>query len=245
MLLLFAMLLLLLLVALLSEARVVKLSVLEAEGLQKSFVTNKPPIASGSLGNVYLGEYQYSKVAIKFVPITNKEQDEGKINDFRTEAERYSMLTSDENIVAFKGAVMAAKFLMLVTEYQEGGDLFDALHSKLMFRDNASRIEVALDVGRGVRYLHNLKFIHGSLNSKNVLLTKVNRGKLCDFGLAPTQADAPHIAPELRGKSGVSEEGDIYRWVRGGGGEVRGREEMREEGGAKMMRERARVCVCV
>ena len=62
----------------------------------------------------------------------------------------------------------------IVTAYVEGGSLFSNLHEQRRALDVGSRINIALDVARGMLYLHTLPLpiIHRDLNSHNILLTR-------------------------------------------------------------------------
>jgi serine/threonine protein kinase len=68
------------------------------------------------------------------------------------------------------------------------------------------RLNIALDVSRGMEYLHNLghhRFIHWDLKSANILLGDDFRAKVADFGL---MKDAPDgimsVATRLAGTFG-------------------------------------------
>ena len=50
--------------------------------------------------------------------------------------------------------------------------------------DMHSKITIALDVAKGMKYLHNLSqpIIHRDLNSQNILLEENGRALVADFG---------------------------------------------------------------
>lgn len=72
-----------------------------------------------------------------------------------------------------------------VSEYMEGGSLFDALHSNKNPLPYECNLQIARDVASAVAYLHAEKVIHRDLKSANVLLSGDRcRAKVADFGLA-------------------------------------------------------------
>lgn len=76
---------------------------------------------------------------------------------------------------------------MLVTEYLEKGDLCTALgRSPSKYSWGRLGQGIALDVARGLVFLHALNIVHFDLKSANILLDKENRAKLADVGLAKT-----------------------------------------------------------
>ena len=68
------------------------------------------------------------------------------------------------------------------------------------------RLSIALDVARGMEYLHNLAretFIHRDLKSSNILLGDDFRSKVSDFGLVKLALDGEKsIATKLTGTFG-------------------------------------------
>ncbi|GMY32195.1 resistance protein [Fagus crenata] len=68
------------------------------------------------------------------------------------------------------------------------------------------RITIALDVSRGVEYLHSLaqqSFIHRDLKPSNILLGHDMRAKVADFGLVKNVSDGTHsVETQLAGTFG-------------------------------------------
>ena len=74
---------------------------------------------------------------------------------------------------------------MLVTEYMPNGDLFTAIgRDPHRFAWNALGKGIAMDVARGLSFLHSQNIVHFDLKSANVLLDRKYRAKLADVGLA-------------------------------------------------------------
>lgn len=88
--------------------------------------------------------------------------------------------------ILFYGACVQSSIMLLVAELMEGGDLRTALD-----RDTTGRFRwwqqgksIAVDVARGVAFLHSSGVIHRDLKSANVLLTEAGSAKIADVGLA-------------------------------------------------------------
>ena len=81
-------------------------------------------------------------------------------------------------------------------------DLYTAIKSGLEWD---ARLQVALDVVEGIRFLHSQGLVHRDIKLKNVLMDKHNRGKITDLGFCKPEAmmsgsivGTPiHMAPEL------------------------------------------------
>ncbi|KAL4658541.1 dual serine/threonine and tyrosine protein kinase [Arapaima gigas] len=81
-------------------------------------------------------------------------------------------------------------------------DLYTGLKAGLSLRE---RLQIALDVVEGIRFLHSQGLLHRDIKLKNVLLDKQNRAKITDLGFCKPEAmmsgsivGTPiHMAPEL------------------------------------------------
>ena len=131
------------------------------------------------------------------------------------------------NIVQFMGACTKPPHLCIVTQFVPRGSLFKMLHraqpGALANLDERRRLQMALDVCRGMNYLHTCRppVIHRDLKSPNLLVEKDMTIKVCDFGLsrvrhatilsAKSQAGTPEwTAPEVLQGQSCSEASDVY-----------------------------------
>ncbi|KAG8589368.1 hypothetical protein GDO81_006374 [Engystomops pustulosus] len=91
--------------------------------------------------------------------------------------------------------------VLLITERLHR-DLYAGLKAGLPLE---TRLQIALDVVEGIRFLHSQGLVHRDIKLKNVLLDKPNRAKITDLGFCKPEAmmsgsivGTPiHMAPEL------------------------------------------------
>ncbi|CAA7396615.1 unnamed protein product [Spirodela intermedia] len=97
------------------------------------------------------------------------------------------------NLVQFVGAVTQNMPMMIVSEYHRGGDLETYLRKKNYLRTRKI-LEFALDIARGMNYLHECKpdpIIHCDLRPKNIFLASGGHLKVGGFGLMQTTKLSP------------------------------------------------------
>ncbi|XP_023735487.1 receptor protein kinase TMK1 [Lactuca sativa] len=154
-------------------------------------------LGQGGFGTVYKGElHDGTKIAVKRMEcgvITGK-----GLAEFQSEI---AVLTKvrHRNLVALLGYCLDGNEKLLVYEYMPQGTLsrhlFNWPEEGLNPLEWTRRLAIALDVARGVEYLHGLaqqSFIHRDLKPSNILLGDDMRAKVGDFGLV-------RLAPEGKG----------------------------------------------
>lgn len=141
-------------------------------------------IGSGSFGKVYKGTYRGKIVAIKryrAVAFGSKSE----VDMFCREVSILSKL-QHPNVINFVGACLddPSQFA-IITEFLVNGSLFSLLHEQKRVLEMALRLNIGIDVARGMRYLHELAkrpVIHRDLNSHNILLHEDGHAVVADFG---------------------------------------------------------------
>ncbi|KAL3140780.1 protein kinase activity protein [Trebouxia sp. C0010 RCD-2024] len=143
----------------------------------------------------------------------------------------------DRNIVQFIGACLQPDCTLMVMEYLEGGDLYHAIANDSIGRFSWYKRDpvngtkspgmgrrIALDVARGLHFLHSRKIVHFDLKSANILLARDNTAKIADVGLAKIMQQQflstlycvgtfAWAAPEvLLGKACCTEKVDMYSY---------------------------------
>ena len=142
----------------------------------------KKQIGTGSFGAVYEAEWNGIAIAVKTL---HGILDEEAITDgFMREVSTLARLRHP-NVLTFYGASVEANgSTCIVTEYCSGGCLFDILRDVTYVMSGADTQRFALEITRGVSYLHSLEppILHRDLKSLNILLDERQTVKLCDFG---------------------------------------------------------------
>lgn len=173
-------------------------------------------LGRGGFGTVYKGElHDGTKIAVKRMEsgvISGK-----GLNEFKSEI---AVLTKvrHRHLVSLLGYCLDGNERLLVYEYMPQGTLSrhlsDWKDEGLKPLEWTKRLTIALDVARGVEYLHSLahqSFIHRDLKPSNILLGDDMRAKVADFGLVRLAPDGKcsvetrlagtfgYLAPEYAG----------------------------------------------
>lgn len=179
-------------------------------------------IGQGSCGTVYHALWYGSDVAVKV--FAKQEYSEEVILSFRQEVSLMKKLRHP-NILLFMGAVTSPQRLCIVTEFLPRGSLFRLLQRNTNKLDWRRRIHMALDIARGMNYLHhrNPPIIHRDLKSSNLLVDKNWTVKVGDFGLSRLKDEAyfstktgrgtpQWMAPEVLRNEFSDEKSDVYSY---------------------------------
>ncbi|CAH9120476.1 unnamed protein product [Cuscuta epithymum] len=177
-------------------------------------------IGQGSCGNVYHALWYGSDVAVKV--FSKQEYSDDVIFSFRQEVALMKRLRHP-NVLLFMGAVTSPERLCIVTEFLPRGSLFRLLQRNISRLDWRRRVHMALDIARGMNYLHHLNppLIHRDLKSSNLLVDKNWTVKVGDFGLSrlkhetylttKTGKGTPQwMAPEVLRNEPSDEKADVY-----------------------------------
>lgn len=179
-------------------------------------------IGQGSCGTVYHGLWYGSDVAVKV--FSKQEYSDDVILTFRQEVSLMKKLRHP-NVILFMGAVTSPQRLCIVTEFLPRGSLFRLLQRNTTRLDWRRRVHMALDIARGMNYLHhcNPPIIHRDLKSSNLLVDKNWTVKVGDFGLSrlkretylttKTGKGTPQwMAPEVLRNEPSDEKSDVYSY---------------------------------
>lgn len=179
-------------------------------------------IGQGSCGSVYHALWFGSDVAVKI--FSKQEYSDDLILSFRQEVSLMKRLRHP-NVLLFMGAVTSPQRLCIITEFLPRGSLFLLLQKNTSRLDWRRRVHMAMDIARGMNYLHhfNPPIIHRDLKSSNLLVDKNWTVKVGDFGLSRLKHDSylstktgkgtpQWMAPEALRNEPSDEKSDVYSY---------------------------------
>ncbi|XP_062178742.1 serine/threonine/tyrosine-protein kinase HT1-like isoform X1 [Phragmites australis] len=188
--------------------------------LSQLFIGNK--FASGANSRIYRGIYKQRAVAVKMVRIPERDEARRAVleDQFNSEVAFLSRLYHP-NIVQFIAACKKPPVYCIITEYMSQGTLRMYLNKKDPYSLSPETIlKLALDISRGMEYLHAQGVIHRDLKSQNLLLNDEMRVKVADFGTSclETRCQATKgnkgtyrwMAPEMTKEKPYTRKVDVY-----------------------------------
>lgn len=202
-------------------------------------------VAHGAYGTVYRGTYDNQDVAVKVLDwgedgVATAAETAALRASFRQEVAVWHKL-NHPNVTKFVGASMGTSNLKIpsknpsnaeeslpsraccvIVEYIPGGTLKQYLiknrRKKLAYK---IVVQLALDLARGLNYLHSEKIVHRDVKSENMLLDNSRNLKIADFGVARVEAMNPsdmtgetgtlgYMAPEVLDGKPYNRRCDVY-----------------------------------
>ncbi|KAH6804741.1 hypothetical protein C2S51_032988 [Perilla frutescens var. frutescens] len=193
----------------------------ELEVVTKGF---RDELGKGSFGAVYKGTINNGEklVAVKRL---QKLVEDGE-REFQSEM-RVIGKTHHKNLVRLLGYCTEGTNRLLVYEYMSNKSLADLLFRSERLLDWHERVRIALDVARGILYLHEeceTPIIHCDIKPQNILMDEFWNAKISDFGLAKllmpdqtrtftdTRGTRGYLAPEWYKNMPISLKVDVYSY---------------------------------
>ncbi|PPD77532.1 hypothetical protein GOBAR_DD25550 [Gossypium barbadense] len=184
----------------------------------------KEELGKGSFGAVYKGSLDRGRQLIA-VKRLEKLVEEGE-KEFQAEMRAIGR-AHHKNLVRLLGYCVEDSKRLLVYEYMGNGSLADLLFKSTKPPDWDERTRIALDVARGILYLHDeceTPIIHCDIKPQNILMDDLWRAKISDFGLAKllmgdqtrtftgVRGTRGYMAPEWQKNTPISVKADIYSY---------------------------------
>ncbi|KAL2461563.1 Integrin-linked protein kinase family [Abeliophyllum distichum] len=161
-------------------------------------------IGEGAYGEVYLVKWRGTEVAAKTIRSSVASNPLVR-NKFLQEMVLWQRLRHP-NIVEYLGVLDLKHSVRLIflAEYLQNGSLYDILRKKGRF-DPVTAVAYALDIARGMNYLHRHKprpIIHRDLTPRNILQDGAGRLKVADFGLSKIAQGKDALGYKMTGGTG-------------------------------------------
>uniref|UniRef100_A0AAQ4QRG0 Tyrosine-protein kinase n=1 Tax=Gasterosteus aculeatus aculeatus TaxID=481459 RepID=A0AAQ4QRG0_GASAC len=183
--------------------------------MSRKDLTLQQAIGKGEFGDVMVGDYRGTKVAVKCI------KHDATAQAFIAEASVMTQLRHD-NLVQLLGVIVEENgSLYIVTEYMAKGCLVDYLRSRgrtVLGVD--ALLNFALDVCEAMAYLEINNFVHRDLAARNVLVSDDNMAKVSDFGLTKEASSTQDTAklpvkwtsPEALREKKFSTKSDVWSY---------------------------------
>ncbi|XP_024537558.1 receptor protein kinase TMK1 [Selaginella moellendorffii] len=185
-------------------------------------------LGRGGFGAVYRGQLDDgTNIAVKRMEASSVVSSKG-VSEFHAEIAVLSKVRH-RHLVALLGYCIDGNEKLLVYEYLPQGalshHLFEYRRMRLKPLEWKRRLAIALDVARGMEYLHGLaykSFIHRDLKPSNILLDDDLRAKVADFGLVKLAPEGKYsvetrlagtfgyLAPEYAVTGRVTTKADVF-----------------------------------
>ncbi|PIN12728.1 Serine/threonine protein kinase [Handroanthus impetiginosus] len=189
--------------------------------LEKATDGFKEIVGRNAYGAVYKGNLSENNKSIAVKTLENVEEGDSK---FRTEITAVGR-THHKNLVRLLGFCIEGPRKLLVYEFMNNGSLANYLFKTDNQPPWKERVRIALDVARGILYLHEeceSCIIHCNIKPQNILLSDSWTAKISDFGLAKllmtnqsgtftgAKGTKGYMAPEWEKGALLTEKADVY-----------------------------------
>ncbi|XP_051136148.1 calcium/calmodulin-regulated receptor-like kinase 1 [Andrographis paniculata] len=190
--------------------------------LQKATYNFTTVIGQGAFGSVYKAQMSTGEtVAVKVLATDSKQREK----EFQSEVMLLGRL-HHRNLVNLVGYCAEKNQHMLIYVYMSRGSLASHLYDEKLEPLNWElRVQIALDVAKGLEYLHDgavPPVIHRDIKSSNILLDQSMRARVADFGLSREEMVSKQVSnvrgtfgyldPEYISTRSFTKKSDVYSY---------------------------------
>ena len=139
-------------------------------------------LGSGSFGCVYDAESEGGeRLAVKV--LDTDRMSAWAMRQYESECQLWALAGEHEHIVRYLGHLRLGKWLLILSEPADGGELMDHIAMRAQFTE-AEAMAIVRQLLSAVERLHSLRIVHRDIKPENVVLDKNGYAHIIDFGLA-------------------------------------------------------------
>ena len=190
-------------------------------------------LGSGSFGCVYDAESEGGeRLAVKV--LDTDRMSAWAMRQYESECQLWALAGEHEHIVRYLGHLRLGKWLLILSEPADGGELMDHIAMRAQFTE-AEAMAIVRQLLSAVERLHSLRIVHRDIKPENVLCVSAPSGetsaaggahpwhiKLCDLGHARVLGEGDllstpcgstgYMAPEVRARKPYGMAVDAYAY---------------------------------
>lgn len=146
-------------------------------------------LGEGGFGEVNKGEY-FDGITTRVVACKSlyrgglEEDKEVREEELKKEASIMAQIGDNEYIVSLLGIIEDFGPFFVILEYCEYGDLKGCLEKIPNSPLKLKKIEIMIQIAKGMKHISKKNFVHRDLAARNVLVCSPTKVKITDFGLA-------------------------------------------------------------
>jgi calcium-dependent protein kinase len=155
-------------------------------GIQSKYHISKKLLGAGGFGQV-LKINSLSDPNLYFAcKIINKKEKNIDVDEVKNEIKILKSL-DHPNIISYIDMYEDLKYIYIITELCQGGDLFDLIKGQIESKGSFTESDVSKMMKtllNAINYLHIHKIAHRDIKPENIMIGDDNNLKLIDFGLS-------------------------------------------------------------